>query len=451
MKKNHVIQTEIIDNGINFEGIAKIDDIPVFVPYAIKDEVADIKIVKVNKNFAYGKIENLLTTSKYRITTICKYYSKCGGCDAMHIEYEKTLDIKRKNVINTLKKMRLQTDKVEDIYGMGIPYNYRNKAQYPVRNINNKTIMGMFSKRSHNIIKIDECYIQNKLINEVAKNLFNVLIENGFIGYDEQNKNGDIKHIMIRIGSHTREIMCVIVANHNITNKIKQKNIVSKIIAEYVNIKSVILNINEKDSNTILSNKNIIIYGKEYISDYIGRYKFNISANSFFQINTTQAELLYNILKKSLNLSGKENLLELYSGVGSIGIFLSDSVKSVLGIEIVKEAVNNSLINIDINNIKNVKYICGDATKEIEKITKNNFKYDVLVIDPPRKGLDEDGINAILKLKPKKIGYISCNIATLARDLKILQQHYNIKNINIVDMFPWTSHVEVITILNLKH
>lgn len=447
MNKNDVYIEKIIDNGMEFEGIAKIDNIPVFVPNAIKGEKTKIRILKVNKNFAFGKVEEIIDKSKYRIEPICSSYYKCGGCDAMHIDYNKTLDMKMEAVKNTLKKQGINDSLIQSINGMETPYYYRNKVQYPVRKQNGKTIMGMFSKRSHNIIQIDKCYIENNEIDKVANTLFNLLLENGFIGYDEELNTGDIKNIMIRIGINTEDIMCVIVASRDIKNRIAKTDIIDKLVKQYSNIKSIVINVNNSKTNNILSNNNICIYGDEYITDKIGKYIFKISANSFFQVNTIQAEKLYSILKEKLELTKKENVLELYSGVGSIGIFLSDMAKKVYGIEIVEESVKSAKENVKLNNIQNVEYICDDATKAISKIKED---YDVVIIDPPRKGLDSNCIELLKKIKPKTIGYISCNPATLARDLKLLSTDYNIQSIDLVDMFPWTSHVECCVLLGLN-
>lgn len=447
MNKNDVYTEKIIDNGIEFEGIAKIDNMPVFVPNAIKGEKAKIRVLKVNKNFAFGKVEEIIDKSKYRIEPICSSYYKCGGCDAMHIDYNKTLDMKMEAVKNTLKKQGINDSLIQSINGMETPYYYRNKVQYPVRKQNGKTIMGMFSKRSHNIIQIDKCYIENNEIDKVANTLFNLLLENGFIGYDEELNTGDIKNIMIRIGINTEDIMCVIVASRDIKSRIAKTDIIDKLVKQYSNIKSIVINANNSKTNNILSNNNICIYGDEYITDKIGKYIFKISANSFFQVNTIQAEKLYSILKEKLELTKKENVLELYSGVGSIGIFLSDMAKKVYGIEIVEESVKSAKENVKLNNIQNVEYICDDATKAISKIKGD---YDVVVIDPPRKGLDSNCIELLQKIKPKTIGYISCNPATLARDLKLLSTDYNIQSIDLVDMFPWTCHVECCVLLGLN-
>lgn len=452
LKVNSVYEFDIVDMGINFEGIAKIDDgLTVFIPGALKGEKVKAKVIKITNSFAVATISEIITKSKYREISNCKYYDKCGGCMARHTTYENTLDIKLENLKNTLKKQDIDISKINSIYGMSNPYYYRNKVQYPVREIDNETKMGMFEKDSHIIVENDYCFIQDEIIHIVAKDLFDLVKQTKLKGYNEETKTGDVKNIMVRRGTHTGEIMCVLVINNKeLVYGDEIKYIVNKITEKYNEIKSIILNINTKDTNVILSNENVCAFGKDYITDIIGDYVFKITADSFFQVNTIQAELLYNLLKENFNLDKDKTLLELYSGVGSIGIFLSSFVKEIYSVEIVESAVIAAKENARINNITNVINIVGDATKETLKLVNDGKYFNYIVVDPPRKGLDIEGIELILKLKPEKIGYVSCNPATLARDLKLLSDTYDIVSINAVDMFPWTSHIETIVILNLK-
>lgn len=453
LEKGKIYKFKIIDVGINFEGIAKADDgLTVFIPGTLIGEIVNAKIIKVNKSYALGEVKEYITKSDVRCDEDCGAYSLCGGCSARHMDYDTTLDIKLTNSINTLKKQDVDVSNLGNIYGMGIPYSYRNKLQYPVRYVNGKTIMGMFAKSTHDIVQNKECLIQDKLTHDVAHSLFKLIKENGFIGYNEQNGQGDIRNIMVRRGTHTDEIMCVVVINNKkLVNDTRWQEIIKNIKEEHKQICSFVLNINEQNTNVILSNDNVCIYGTEYITDKIGEYAFKITADSFFQVNTIQAEVLYSILKEKLELKKDKNLLELYSGVGSIGIFLSDSVKDVYSVEIVESATEAAKENARINNITNIINVNGDATEETLRLVNGGKFFDYIVVDPPRKGLDLEGIELILKLKPNKIGYVSCNVATLARDLKLLcTDNYEIKSIDFVDMFPWTQHVECCSVLKLK-
>lgn len=440
MKKNEIYTVEVIDNGMELEGICKVDNMPVFVPGLIKGETAKIKIVKVNTSYAFGKIEEILKKSTYRVSPSCDSYKRCGGCEGLHIDYNATLDIKRNNAINTLKKQHLDFDFSNSlIYGMGNPYNYRNKAQYPVRDIEGKLKIGMFSKRTHNLVDTNVCLIQGTRINDIVQVIYDILVETGFSGYNEELNTGDIRNIIVRRGFHTDEIMLVFVVNNEKLVKDKRwQKVVEEICQRISDVTSVCINVNNEKTNVILTDNTVCIYGNDYITDYIGEFKFKIGANSFFQVNTLQAEVLYNVLKENLKLNGNEKLLDLYSGVGSIGIFLSKCVGLVYGVEIVKQAVEMAKDNIKINDISNVKYIAGDATEEIARLKCEGVEFDTVVVDPPRKGLDSEGIETLKKIKASKIGYVSCNVSTLARDLKLLADTYDVKSINFVDMFPFT-------------
>ena len=331
------------------------------------------------------------------------------------------------------------------------PFHYRNKAQYPVRKtIDGENKIGFYAKRSHDIIENEECFIQNQDIDKLSKEVFKILLLNGFDGYNEQNGTGDIRHILIRRGYHTGQTMIVIVVNNEkILNDVRIEKVVN-LLKEDESIKTIVLNVNTSKTNEILGNNEKIVYGDGYITDYIGKYKYYISSKSFFQVNTTQAEVLYNTLKEKLELTGKEVLFDLYSGVGSIGIFLSDDVEKVYGIEIEEQAVKMANMNTKINNVENAEYIAGSVENKIVEFKNRNIHPDVIVVDPPRKGLDLESIEYILKFNAKKIGYVSCSPATFARDLKLLSQYYDIGDVTPVDMFPHSEHVECVSVLHRK-
>ena len=451
MKKNDEIELEIIDNGINLEGIAKEDNKVIFVPGAIKGERVLAKIIKENSSYCIGKIESIIKRSEDRQEPFCSVYKRCGGCSGQHISYKRQLEIKKDIVKNTLDKQKVEYKSLDNVVGMGIPLNYRNKAQYPVRKtVDGKSKIGFYAKRSHVVVENEECLIQNEEIDKLSKEIFKLLLLKGFSGYDEQTGNGDIRHILIRRGYHTSEIMVVIVINNkDIFEDVRMEEIVN-ILKENDLIKTIVLNLNLSKTNEILGKDEKIIYGNGYITDYIGKYRYYISSKSFFQVNTIQAEVLYNILKEKLKLKGNEILFDLYSGVGSIGIFLSDSVKQVYGIEIEKQAVKMANMNLTLNHVSNAEYIAGSVEDKIVEFEKRNIKPDIIVVDPPRKGLDLESIEYIIKFRPKKIGYVSCNPATFARDLKLLSQYYAVDTITPVDLFPNSEHIECVTVLNLK-
>ena len=450
MKKNDILTVDIIDNGINFEGIAKSEGMIIFVPGGIIGENMDVRIIKITSSYAIAKIENINKKSENRIDeTVCPVFKTCGGCEAQHIKYDFQLNIKDRIITNTLTRQGVEYNKLNKIIGMGVPYYYRNKVQYPVRNINGVNTIGFYSKRTHNIVENNCCYIQDRVIDMLAKLVFEKLISYGFSGYNEENLNGDIRHIILKRGYHTAEIMIIIVVNNkNIMNDNRFFKLVNELNNKH--IKGIFLNLNSDNTNEILGYETVCIFGDKYITDTIGDYSFNLSAKSFFQVNTVQTEMLYNVLKEGLDLNKDDILFDLYSGVGTIGIFLSGNVNKVYGIEIEEEAVEMANKNISRNNVTNCEYIAGSVEDKIEIFKNENIHPTVIVVDPPRKGLDEKSIQYILDFNSDKIGYVSCNPATLARDLKILSSKYTVISITPVDMFPHTVHVETVVILNLK-
>lgn len=452
LNKNDIVDLEIIDSGSAFEGIAKLDGMVIFVPGAIITEKVRAKIIKVTSSYAIAKIEEIIVKSKYRVEPFCDVFKYCGGCMSQNINYDMQLLIKKQMVKNLLDKQKVKYDKINNTIGMGMPYYYRNKVQYPVKNVNGKTVLGFYRKNSHDIVENKCCYIQNRVIDMLAKNVLDELIKAGFKGYNDETKKGDIRHILIRRGYHTSEIMIVIVVNNkSVMSDYRIRNVVQNLIQKNNNIKNIFLNLNTSDTNEILGDKLKHVYGiDEYISDFIGDFEFFISPKSFFQVNTIQAEVLYNTLRKGLNLNKSDVLFDLYSGVGSIGIFLSKYVGQVYGIEIEKTAVEMANLNIKENNVTNAEYIAGSVEDKIIEFKNRNIHPDIIIVDPPRKGLDTKSIEYILEFNPKKIGYVSCNPATMARDLKLLEEKYNVQSVTPVDMFPHTSHVECVAVLQLK-
>ena len=450
LKKGDKHTVEIIDNGIDGEGIAKIDNFTIFVPQTVKGEKVNILILKVNKTYAFAKALEILNKSPQRIIEDCKTYKRCGGCSLRFLEYEATLEIKENIVSNCLKKALGKEMKVNKAIGMGNPFNYRNKLQYPLGlNKEGKPVMGVYAKRSHEIIPVEKCQIQNELSEQIAKDVFEYIKDNKISVYNEQNLTGTMRHIVIRIGAITQEIMLILVMNDN--NFKKEKEFITYITSKYPQIKTIIKNYNPKNTNVILGTKNETIYGPGYIYDILGDYKFKISPLSFYQTNPVQTEALYEKALEYANLTGAETILDLYCGIGTIGIFASKKAKKVYGIEIIENAIKDAKENTQINNIQNAEFYCGEVENVLPKIiSQNNIKPEVVFVDPPRKGLDTKTINTILNLQPPKIIYISCNPATFARDVAILNEKYEIKEVTPVDMFPFTSHVECVALLELK-
>ena len=450
VEKNKIYVVDIIDNGIEGEGIAKIDNFTIFIPGAIMGEKVKILIVKVLASYAYGKIIEIVEKANKRVEPDCTTYKRCGGCNLRHIDYDETLNIKAKTVQNLVEKTLRNKIKVDTTLGMGNPYHYRNKAQYPVGiGKDGKPVIGVFAKRTHEIIPMEKCLIQDERVEKVAKFTFEFVKKNNISIYNEKTQKGILRHIVIKIAKQTEEIMVILVINGE-TLKDEEK-LVEVLINKFPNIKTIVKNINKKNTNVILGDKNVSIYGDGYVIDILGEYTFKISPLSFYQVNPVQAEALYNIGVEEAKITKEDVVFDLYCGVGTISIFMSKYAKKVYGIEIVEEAIEMAKENARINNIKNTEFIAGDVQLILDDlINKKNIIPDIIMIDPPRKGLDKISIEDILKIKPKKLVYISCNPATLVRDLATFEGLYNIKKIKPVDMFPFTSHVECVCLLKLR-
>ena len=449
IEKNQVLDVDIVDNGIDGEGIAKVDGFTVFVPGAIADERVRIKLLKVLSSHGYAKVLDILESSEFRRSSDCATFDKCGGCSMRHMDYKKVLDIKKRNVENTLKKQGIDV-KVNDIIGMESPFFYRNKLQYPVgKNIGGNPVMGVYAPRSHRIIATEKCFIQDERLQEIANLVFDFVKKNNIPVYDEENRCGEIRHLVLRIGVKTEEVMVTIVSN---TEKItKELELVEYIVSEFPMIKTVVKNINSQNTNVILGRKNVVLYGDGYIYDELLGAKFKISPMSFYQVNPYQTEKLYSKAIEYAGLTGNETIFDLYCGIGTIGICAAKKARKLYGIETISEAIEDARENAILNGIENAEFFVGDVENRLpEFIRENNVKPDVIFIDPPRKGCDITAVETIIRIEPKRIVYVSCNPATLARDLKVFMDRYNIVEITPVDMFPYTSHVENIAVMQLK-
>lgn len=452
--KNEEYILDIVSQGYEGEGVAKIDSYPIFIEGALKGEKVKVKIVKVNKNFAYGKLLEVIEKSEGRVEPKCKYFKKCGGCKLQHMNYETQLDFKWERVKDCIKKIGgLSEDLVEYPIGMEEnPYKYRNKVQLPIGMDKSKPVLGFYAPRSHDIIDIEECLIQEEDANKISKitrewieefNIMPAFVDGKF------NKKGFLRHVMIRKGFKTGEVMVVIVATRKDLKHIDE--LIKKLEFHVEGLKSVVLCVNAKDTNVILTPECYTLWGEDYIQDYIGDFKFNISPLSFFQVNPMQTEVLYNKVLEYAELTGKETVFDAYCGTGSITLFLSQKAKKVYGVEIVEPAIINARENAKMNNVSNTEFFVGKSEEVIPKLIKEGVKADVIVVDPPRKGCDIKLLKAIGETKPERVVYVSCDPSTLARDLKILDElGYKTEKVQPVDMFPQTAHIENIAKLVRK-
>lgn len=450
IQKNQEYIVNIIDNGYEGEGIAKIDNFAIFIPGALKGEKVKILIVKVLTSHAFGKVIEIIEKSKDRQEVDCTTYKRCGGCNLRHIKYEETLKIKQNTVQSLVNKSLKEKIEVDKTVGMDNPFHYRNKAQYPVGlNKQGEPIIGVFANRTHEVIQIEKCLIQNEVSQEIAKYIIEYIKKEKISIYDEKTGKGLIRHIVVKVGMKTGQIMCILVINgDSIPN---EQNLVKELLSNFPNIKTIIKNVNKKNTNVILGHENINLYGNGYIEDILGDYIFQISPLSFYQVNPIQAEKLYNLGVEMANITKADTVFDLYCGIGTISLFMAKYAKKVYGIEIVKEAIEMAKENAINNKIDNTEFFAGDVEVVLDElINQKGVTADIVMFDPPRKGLDKNTINNILKIKPKKIVYISCNPATLIRDLASFEDKYDIKKIVPVDMFPFTSHVECVAVLQLK-
>ncbi|WP_411169108.1 23S rRNA (uracil(1939)-C(5))-methyltransferase RlmD [Clostridium sp. MB05] len=450
VEKNNEYILDIVGVGYEGEGIAKIDGYPIFIEGAIYGEKVRVLIMKVKKNFAYGKLLEVLEASKDRIEPKCRNYKRCGGCSVQHMNYKKQLDYKWERVKDCIYKIGgLSKDIVKYPLGMEEPERYRNKVQLPVGLVKGKLAIGFYAPRSHDIIDLNTCLIQDKVADKVAE-LTRLWIEKYKIQPatidGKFNPNGIIRHIMIRRGFKTNEVMVVLVTLKKEVPYIEE--FINIIKNEIDGIKSIIQNINEKETNVILGERCITLWGEDTITDYIGDFKFNISPLSFFQVNPAQTEVLYSKALEYANLTGEETVFDAYCGTGTITLFLSQKAKKVYGVEIIKAAIDNANENARINNVNNVEFFVGKSEEIIPELMEKGINPEVIVVDPPRKGCDIKLLEAIGKARPKKVVYVSCDPSTLSRDLKILEEKgYRTEIVQPVDMFPHTSHVETVIMM----
>ncbi|HAT4162306.1 TPA: 23S rRNA (uracil(1939)-C(5))-methyltransferase RlmD [Clostridium perfringens] len=454
VEKNKEYIFDIISQGYEGEGIAKIDNkYPIFIEGALKGEKVKVRIVKVNKNFAYGKLMEVLEASEERVNPPCAIYKRCGGCKLQHASYKAQLDFKWDRVKDCVSKIgKLDPSIVKYPLGMENPWRYRNKVQLPIGLINGEVKIGFFAPRSHDIIDMESCLIQDEIGDKVVKltrewiEKFNIRPYNVDGEYDEK---GIVRHIMIRRGFTTNEVMVVLVTNGE---KLPHKEeFVDLMVKNIPGIKSVIQNINSKKTNVILGLESKTLWGEDTISDYIGDFRFNISPLSFFQVNPTQTEVLYGKALEYANLTGNEEVFDAYCGTGTITLFLSQKAKKVYGVEIIPQAIDNAWINAKENKVENVEFFVGESEVVIPDLINKGVKADVVVVDPPRKGCDKKLLDAITNINAKKIVYVSCDPSTLGRDLQVLEDNgYKTLEVQPVDMFPNTSHVETVVKLNRK-
>lgn len=443
-----ILTGKCVDYTFDGKGIIKNNSKVIFVDGVIMGEEVEIEIVHESKNQTLGKLNKIIKSSPYRINPFCSLAKDCGGCALQHLQYVKQLEFKTNHVQDCINKFSNLDLKVNKCIGMEVPFNYRNKSQVPFSMEGKKIKYGFYKQNTHKIIQMDTCAIQTKDADDILKVIKDLMSKYHLSAYEEDKRKGIFRHVLIKKGFSTDQIMVVLITNVN--SFPNRKDFVKDLVKAFPNIKTVVQNINTRDTNVILGEKENILYGSGYIEDILLGIKFKISSKSFYQVNPIQTAVLYSKAIELAQLSKTDRILDTYCGIGTIGLIASKHVNEVIGVEIVKDAIKDAKSNAKLNNINNANFVLADAGDFMVDLAKTSEKMDVVFVDPPRKGCDERFLSSIMKLAPKKIVYISCNPSTLARDLGILKEKYDVKEIQPVDMFPHTYHVETIALLHLK-
>ena len=447
LKKNEIVTVEIVDLTHEGAGVAKVDGLVFFVENALPGEVIRMRVLKVNKKIGYGKVEEYIEKSPHRNEELDLAYLRSGIADLGHLDYREQLKFKAKQVKDSLYKMAGISDiEVPLTLGMDHPVQYRNKAQVPVRRVNGQVETGFFRKNSHDLMPIEDFYIQDPVIDQVVLALRDLIRRFDLKPYDEKEQSGLIRNLVVRRGHHSGEIMVILVTTRPKVFRVDQ--LIEQLIKQFPAIKSVMQNINDQNTNAIFGKEWRTLYGQDYITDQMLGNSFQISGPAFYQVNTEMAEKLYQTAIDFAGLREEDVVIDAYSGIGTIGLSVAKHVKEVYGVEVIPEAVENSQKNASLNGITNAYYVCDTAENAMKNWLKEGIQPTAILVDPPRKGLTESFIKASAQTGTDRIAYISCNVATMARDIKLYQElGYELKKVQPVDLFPQTHHVECVSLL----
>ena len=450
MNINQIIKLKIIDMTDEGSAVGKIDNIAVFCNKGVVGDVVLAQIIKVKKNYLVANVKEILKKSDLRSKRkVCEIQDFCGGCQILDISYNNQLKIKKDMVFQKLTRIgKIDNPKINNVVGMDSPFRYRNKVQLPVGGTINDVKIGFYRQKSHDIIPFKDCIIQDEINNEIIKMIKNYMSIAKIIPYNEKDSTGVLRHIVTKISNDKSQIMLILVTNTD--KKLDISYLVEEIKKNSLNITSIIQNINKKNTNVILSSDNILLYGSDFITEYIDDLKFKIYPNSFFQVNYVQMEKMYKKALEYANIDKDDVVYDLYCGIGTISLLLAKKAKYVYGIEVVQQSIVSAKENARNNRIENIKFICGKVENEIIDLTKNEKSPDIIVLDPARKGCEITVLNTILSVSPKRIVYISCNPSTLARDLNILLDSgkYILEEITPFDLFCHSTHIENVVLLS---
>ncbi|MBT2763388.1 23S rRNA (uracil(1939)-C(5))-methyltransferase RlmD [Paenibacillus sp. ISL-20] len=468
--KNDEVVIDIIGMNHDGEGVGRADGYTLFVQGALPGEKARVKVLKTKKQYGYAKLLELVEQSPNRIAAPCPIYDQCGGCQLQHMSYAGQLEWKRQLVVDNLErigKLRVVREaegagetRVDDgqdnsdqegilvrpTLGMSEPWRYRNKSQVPIGVTEGGLVGGFYARGSHRIVDMETCLIQHEQNDEVVRRVKTIGRKLGITAYNEETGQGLLRHVVVKIGFATREMMIVLVTNGERIPRVNEW--IATIREELPAVVSVCQNINTRKTNVIFGDVTRVLWGREVIHDYIGDVKFAISARSFYQVNPAQTEVLYGKTVEYAGLTGEETVIDAYCGIGTISLFLAQHAKKVYGVEIVKEAIEDARANAELNGMKYVDFEVGASEDVIPRWKEQGIEADVIVVDPPRKGCDPRLLETILEMKPERVVYVSCNPSTLARDLRVLEDGgYRTVEVTPVDMFPHTVHVESVALL----
>jgi 23S rRNA (uracil1939-C5)-methyltransferase len=445
---NDIVEFKIIDINNEGKGVGKLDNFVIFTDKAVTGDLVKAQILEQKKNFAVARTIEVLQSSPYRVKPECKYFENCGACQLLDLSYQEQLKFKKNTVINTLKKASINMDEIEtyDTIGMENPFRYRNKTAFSVSKDNsNKIKIGTYEQSSHKLVNLDKCLIQSELADSILKNTREVFEKHRINPYNKKTQDGTVRHIVIRTNKDNEAMLIIVTNTEGLPNA---DEIVNDLVKAESRIKTIVQNINNKRTSEILGYKNKTIYGTGTIVDYICDLKIIISPHTFFQINSIQAEKLYEKAIEFAQLGKDDICLDLYCGIGTISLLAAKKAKKVYGIEQIEQAIKDAKLNAISNKMDNVEFVSGKVENILPTLHKQDIKADVIILDPPRKGCEPEVLKAIKDIAPKRVVYVSCNPATLSRDLKILQEDgFNIDKIQPVDMFCNSVHVESIILM----
>jgi 23S rRNA (uracil1939-C5)-methyltransferase len=451
IKENQTFPLTIKRLGINGEGVGYFKKQVVFVPGALPGEEVVVEATKINPKFAEAKIKKIRKKSPHRVQPPCPVYEQCGGCQLQHLKYDQQLKEKRDIVVQSLErhaKLTITKLDIRETIGMEDPWGYRNKSSFQVAAKDGKVLAGLYGMNSHQLIDIEHCAVQHSQTTEAVNTVKRILQSLNIPIYNEKSRKGIIRTIVTRVGVQSGEMQVVLITAQK--DLPKSEHIISEIQKQLPNVKSIMQNINGQKTSLIFGEETVALSGEEFIQETLGDLQFELSARTFFQLNPTQTVKLYNEVKNAAALTGSEKIVDAYCGVGTIGLWLADQAAEVRGMDVIPESIIDAKKNAKRHGVTNTKYVPGKAEDVLPKWVKKGWKPDLIVVDPPRTGLDQLLLQTILQVKPEKLIYVSCNPSTLAKDIQTLSSKFEVQYIQPVDMFPQTAHIEVVTKLTLK-